>query len=107
MKYLFNDHLISNAIFAVLHWSGGILTKGISYRIPVVYQSSYRLISTYINTKMCVCVFVLGHFETDWDTRWHKVAFFPWKGSITIIFKMFLPFFYISLRFFCKFEERL
>ena len=69
---------------------------------------------------MCVCVFVcvcfrvfLGHLESDWDTLWHNVAFRPQMGSKTIIFqkklffKELLPFFYISLRFLCKFEERL
>ena len=74
------------------------------------------LFSTYINMKMSVCLFVrifLGHLESDWDTLWQKVGFRPRKGSKTIKFqkKLFsaelLPFFYISLRFLCKFEERL
>ena len=65
---------------------------------------------------MYVCLFAhvfLGHLESDWDTLWYKVAFRPRMGSKTIIFqkKIFfaelLPFFYISLRFLCKFEERL
>ena len=63
-------------------------------------------ISTYINTKMSVCLFVcllfhvfLGHFETDWETLWHKLAFSSWECSKTIIFfkmlffKELLPFF--------------
>ena len=32
----------------------------------------------YKNTKMSVCLSVqvfLGHFETDWETLWHKLAF--------------------------------
>ena len=78
------------------------------------------VISTYINTKMSVCLSVclsvhvfLGHFETDRETLWHKLAFCSWECSKTIIFvkilffKELLPFFYISLRFLCKFEERL
>ena len=72
------------------------------------------VISTYINTKMCVCFRVfLGHLESDWDTLWHKWALMPRNGSKTIKFqkKLFsaelLPFFYISLKFLCKCEERL
>ena len=80
----------------------------------------YRIyiIPTYINTKMCVCLSVcvcfrvfLDHFETDWESLWHKAAFCFWPGSKTIIFflKLFfaelLPFFYISLRFLCKFRD--
>ena len=85
-------------------------------------HSTYIYISTYINTKMCVCLCVcvwvffrvfLGHLESDWDTLWHKCALMHRNGSKTIQFqkKLFsaelLPFFYISLRFLCKFEERL
>ena len=66
--------------------------------------------------KMCVCVCVrvfLGHFESDWETVWQEVALCFRKCSKIIKFqkKLFfaelLPFFYISLRFLCKFEERL
>ena len=63
--------------------------------------------------SVCVCVhFFLGNFETDCDTLWHKVAFWPWEGSKTIIFKKctfcrVIALFYISLRFLSKFEERL
>ena len=69
---------------------------------------------------MCVCVFVcvcfrvvLGHLESDWDILWYKVALCFRNGSKTIKFQKksffaeLLPFFYISLRFLCKFEERL
>ena len=65
---------------------------------------------------MSVCVFVrlfLGHFVTDWETLWHTVAYRPRMSSKTIKFQKrlffaeLLPFFYISLRFLCKFEERL
>ena len=66
---------------------------------------------------LCVCVSVcshfLGHFVTDWETLWYKVSFTFRNGSKTIKFqkKLFfvelLPFFYISLRFLCKFDERL
>ena len=73
---------------------------------------------------MCVCLCVgvcvclcfrtfLGYLESDWDTLWHKCALMPRNGSKTIKFqkKLFsaelLPFFYISLRFLCKCEERL
>ena len=37
----------------------------------ILYVRSIRFISTYINTKMSVCLFAhvfLGHFETHWDT---------------------------------------
>ena len=57
--------------------------------------------------------FFLGHLESDGDTLWHECALWPRNGSKTIKFqkKLFsaelLPFFYISLRFLCKFEERL
>ena len=63
-----------------------------------------------------VCVFVrvfLGHLESDWNILWYKLALCFRNGSKTIKFqkKLFsaelLPFFYISLRFLCKFEERL
>ena len=79
---------------------------------------SAPVISTYINTKMFVCLSVclsvhvfLGHFETDWETLWHTLAYCSWECSKTIFlnasFKELLPFFYIPLRFLCKFEERL
>ena len=63
-----------------------------------------------------MCLFVrdfLGYSETDWDTLWHKVAFWPWEGSKTIIFFKnafycrVIAIFYISLRFLCKYEGRL
>ena len=65
---------------------------------------------------MSICLFVflfvrifLGHLETDWDTLWYKVAFCSGKGSEKIFLKNFfkelLLFFYISLRFLCKFQE--
>ena len=92
----------------------------ISYDVISRAPNAAKLISSYINTKMflclSVCLFVhifLGHFETDSDTLWHKVSFRPRMSSKTIKFqkkKFFaelLPFFYISLRFLCKFEERL
>ena len=79
-----------------------------------------KLIYLYLYKYENVCVFVclsvhvlLGHFETDWETLWHKLAFCSWECSKTIIFlKMWflkdcLPFFYISLRFLCKCDERL
>ena len=68
----------------------------------------------YTNENVCMSVRVfLGHLESDWDTLWHKCAFRHRNGSKTIKFqkKLFfgelLPFFYISLRFLYKFEERL
>ena len=65
-------------------------------------------ISTYINTKnVCPCVSVCVHFFlNDFETDWHKVAFWPWKGSKTILLKkyfiaelfaFFIYFFKISL----------
>ena len=84
------------------------------------YPLSKNCIFIYINTKMSVCFFVflsvhvfLGHFETDLETLWHKLAFCSWVCSKIIIFskmlflKELLPFFYISSRFLCKFGERL
>jgi len=63
---------------------------------------------------VCLSVRVfLGYFVTDWETLWHKVSLCFRKCSKTIKFqkKLFfaelLPFFYISLRFLYKFEERL
>ena len=52
-------------------------------------------IFTYINTKMSVCLLVrdfLGHFETDLETIWHKVAFCFWYCSKTIVFLKMLFF---------------
>ena len=67
-----------------------------------------------VRVFVCVCFRVfLGHLESDWDTLWNKCALMPRNGSKTIKFqkKLFsaelLPFFYISLRFLCKCEERL
>ena len=70
----------------------------------VIKKFYYRLIriSTYINTKMFVCLSVclfvhvfLGHFETDWDIIWYKDACCFGKGSKTIIFnKVFLKSYY-------------
>ena len=88
------------------------------------YWSDPNVISTDINTKMSVCLFVclfvclsvhvfLGHFKTDWNSLWHKVAFYSWEWSKAIlVFKIWfftelLPLFYISLRFLCNFEEEL
>ena len=67
---------------------------------------------------MFVCVFVfvrviLGHLEPDWDNLWNKVAFRPRMGCKAMKFKKkiffgeLLPFFYISLRFFCTFQDEL
>ena len=90
------------------------------HKIKTYLFFTMQYISTDINTKISVCLFVclsvhvfLGHFVTDWETVWHKVALCFGKCSKTIKFlkKLFfaelLPFFYISLRFLCKFEERL
>ena len=69
-----------------------------------LHTLSPNLISTYINTKMCVCLWFrvfLGHLESYWDTLWHKCALWPRKCSKTILFKIYiffaelLPFFYI------------
>ena len=70
----------------------------------------------YENICVFVCLFLtafIGHLESDWDTLWHKAAIRPRMSSKTIqfqkmlLFAELLPFFYISLRFLCKFEERL
>ena len=55
------------------------------YKIINRYRTIFPLllliiISTYINTKMCLCVCVcvsvfLGHLEADWDTLWNKSTF--------------------------------
>ena len=50
--------------------------------INVLYLSDIKympIISTYINTKMFICLSVcyrlfLGHFETDLETLWHEVS---------------------------------
>ena len=55
---------------------------------PAVSGNPY--IYKYENVCLFVCVFVcvfLGHFECDWDTLWHKVAFWLRKGFKTIIFQ--------------------
>ena len=92
----------------MLRWVDNLI---ISWHIVNLYLYKYEMF-----VCLFVCLFVhvfLGHFETDWDTLWHKVAFRPRMSSKTIKFqkKLFfaelLPFFYISLRFLCKFEERL
>ena len=78
----------------------------------------YLYLYKYENVCLFICLSVhvfLGHFETDRDSLWHKLFFSCfWECSKTIIyiflnsiFKELLPFFYISLRFLCKFEERL
>ena len=87
-----------------------------SQRLASGFISNYikKILTKILNTKCwCVCLSVLGHLESDWDTLWHKVAFRPRMGSKRILlqkkffFVELLPFFYISLRFLCKFEERL
>ena len=80
-----------------------------------LYLYKYENVCLSVSVCVCVCVCTLffGHLETDWDTLWHTVSFWPWAGSKTITFQKtlffaeLLPFFYISLRFLCKFEERL
>ena len=54
--------------------------------------------------SVCFCTAFLGHFETDWETRWHTVAYRPRMSSKTIkflkvIFRRVIALFYISLRF--------
>ena len=70
----------------------------------------------YENVCLFVCLSVhvfLDHSETDSETLWHKLASCSLECSKTILFlkmllfKELLPFFYISLIFLCKFEERL
>ena len=46
----------------------------------------------YENVCLCVCVCVsvrdfFSHWESDWDTLWHKYVFWPRKGSKIIIFQ--------------------
>ena len=93
---------------------------------PVLYSNSRYIFGfcfpgnlylyKYENVCLSVCLFVhvfLGHFETDWETPWHEVSIWTRKETKTIKFQKelffaeLLPFFYISLRFLCKFEERL
>ena len=64
---------------------------------------------------MSVCLFVclflrvyLGHFETNRDTLWQKIAFYPWEGSKTIIFlikKSYCPFSSFLYDFFVNFKS--
>ena len=57
--------------------------------INIFVHMHSHLFSTYMNTKMFVCLCVrvfLRHFETNWDTLWHKVAFWPWEGFNTKIY---------------------
>ena len=76
-------------------------------------QSNYLYLYKYENVCLCVCLCFPFFLESDWDTLWHKCILWCRNGSKTIkkIKKLFsaelLPFFYISLRFLCKFEERL
>ena len=56
-------------------------------------DNNTHIISTHINTKMSVCLFVclsvhvfLDHFETDWESLCHKLASCSWVCSKTIIF---------------------
>ena len=75
------------------------------------------IISTYTSAKMSVCLSVSSRFSRPFGNRFgnplYTVAYRHRMSSKTIKFqkKLFsaelLPFFYISLRFLCKFEERL
>ena len=67
-----------------------------------LFMLKRRWISTYINTKMSVCLSVhvfLGHFETDWETLWHIIAFCSWECSKKIIFLK-----YYFLKSYCPFS---
>ena len=44
----------------------------------------------YDNVCLSVHVSVLGHFETDLETLWHKLASCSWECSKTIIFLQML-----------------
>ena len=47
----------------------------------------YKYENVYLS--VCVCVFerlFLGHFETDWETLWHAVAYRPRMSYKTIKF---------------------
>ena len=48
------------------------------------YQFNELYYYKYVNVYLSVCLFVhlfIGHFESDLDALWHKVAFYPWKVS--------------------------
>ena len=66
--------------------------------MPILFGQNVRVsfipfnlyLYKYENVCLSVCLFVtafLGHFETDWDTLWHIVSFYPREGSKTIVFK--------------------
>ena len=65
---------------------------------PEEAEFNIETMSTYIHTKMSVCLFVTAFL---WDTLWHNVSFRPRMSSKTIKFqkKLFsaelMPFFYI------------
>ena len=90
----------------------------IIFKTTAIYRAFIAFISSYVNTKMSVCLSIcsFAFFQAiskpigiQFGTKW---LFWPRKGSKTTIFKKLflaelLPLFYISLRFLCKFEERL
>ena len=109
--------LISLCIWFVRDWFCLLCIRHVVSFLAIRMASSvldalYLYLYKYENVCLSVRVF-LGHLESDSDTLWQKVCFRPRKGPKTIKFqkKLFfaelLPFFYISLRFLCKFEERL
>ena len=89
-----------------------IIGESLSFVLRVgdqIYISTYTNLRKCLSASLCVCVCTAfrGHFETVWDTLWHKVSFRPRMSSKTIKFKkkvifrrviaLFLYFFKISL----------
>ena len=53
-----------------------------------VQSVCYLYVYKYEKFNLCMSVRVfLGHFETDWDSLWHKVDLYPWEGSKAVIFQ--------------------
>ena len=105
-----------NNINEWVHVGHLVRVMGIEPGVKGKYEILYLYLYKYENVCLSVCVFLrvfLCHLKSDWETFWHKAAFRPRMSSKTIKFQKqlffaeLLPFFYISLRFLCKFEERL
>ena len=112
IKPFFSTCKISNSINVVFVFPFPLLFYW--YRIIMLQctkwlYSCMRVSYLYLYTKMCVCLPVrvfLGHFESDWDTLWHKVAFWHRKGSKTmkfqkkVIFRRVIALFLYFLKFY-------
>ena len=79
---------------SMLLYSSPCIVLSISINVSCrqrLYSRIYTFLSLLIKLRKCVfvCLFVrvfLGHLESDWDTLWHKVGFYPWGGFNTKIY---------------------